>query len=147
VENVLYRIPSHPFIRKPSKLAARFLDAVDTAKNVTLEDVSSCEFEAFLSVLHPTDFEHGDVHSVEDWIFVLRLATRWGFESIRKLAINRLDPIATPIDKIVEGKACGVEKWLVPGFADLCNRAGCLTKEEGRRLGVDDVIFIASMRE
>lgn len=139
--------------RSPSRVRSISFGAIpDVSFHFALYDafeLSTHTLPTLLTRFFPcgSDFEHGDVHSVEDWISVLRLSTRWGFESIRRLAIHRLGLIACPIDKIIEGKACGVEEWLVQSFADVCNRAECLTTEEGRRLGVDDAVFIMRMRE
>lgn len=36
-----------------------------------------------------------------------------------------------PLTRSVEGKACGVDEWLIQAFADLCDRAEFVTKEVG----------------
>lgn len=51
------------------------------------------------------------------------------------------------MDKIVEGRACGVDEWLIDSFAELCKRDKLLTTEEGKRLGVEDVLLVARVRE
>lgn len=70
-----------------------------------------------------------------------------GLDSVRDLAIERLDPIASPVDKIVEGTACGVDRWLAPSIAELCGREKFLTLDESIRLGVRRVHLIANVRE
>lgn len=94
-----------------------------------------------------SDLEYGDIHAVQEWSSILRLSTRWGFSAIRKLAISRLGKIGDPVDKIVEGRACGVDEWLIDSFAELCKRDKLLTTEEGKRLGVEDVLVVAQVRE
>lgn len=110
---------------------------------------STSQPSGFHSYLNHDDrnFEKGDIHSVEDWAAVLRFSTEWGFESIRSLAIERLAPIATPVDKIVLSRECKVQQWLVPSLTKLCLREEFLSRDESRRLGVDDFYLIASVRE
>lgn len=78
---------------------------------------------------------------------ILKLAAEWKFESIRFLAISKLAPIASPIDKIILGRKYNVEFWLHHAYIAVCMRPEPLTREEGRRLGVDDVIDICAIRQ
>lgn len=84
--------------------------------------------------------------TVEDWSAILQLADTWHFKSIRTLAIKQLAPIASHIDKIVLGRKYGVDEWLADAYEAVCLRDGPLTLEEGRRLGVDDVIRVNTIR-
>ena len=84
--------------------------------------------------------------TVEDWSSILLLADRWNFESIKALAILKLAPIASPIDKIVLGRRHGVNDWLKSAYTAVCLQEAPLNLQEGRRLGVDDVIRINAVR-
>ncbi|KAA1470500.1 hypothetical protein DENSPDRAFT_741012, partial [Dentipellis sp. KUC8613] len=119
----------------------------DASEPIALEDVESTEFDALLSILYPADFHECEVKTVDAWTAVLRLATKWSFTSIRKLAIDRIEPIASAVDKVVLGRTYTINAWLRPGFVALCERVQPLTRDEGRRLGVDDVILVAAIRE
>lgn len=82
-----------------------------------------------------------------DWAAVLHLAGQWSFSSIRKLAILRLWKCSSDVDKVVYGHRYHVDEWLLPGYVALCERDEALTLEEGKRLGVGDVIAITRARE
>ncbi|KAA1470534.1 hypothetical protein DENSPDRAFT_705602 [Dentipellis sp. KUC8613] len=153
VKGVVYRVHRYFFIRDSpyfANLLSKSLPADGSPQAPTpvdLDDVEWYEFEAFLSILYPTNFHESDVKTVEDWTAVLRLSTAWSFSSIRTLAIERLAPIIPPVEKLLLARAYNIESWLVPGFVSLCERPQSLTKGEGRRLGVDSVILIAAVRE
>ncbi|KAA1470541.1 hypothetical protein DENSPDRAFT_745708, partial [Dentipellis sp. KUC8613] len=109
--------------------------------------VTRSEFDALLSILYPTHFHECELKTVEAWTSVLRLSTEWSFSSIRTLAIERLLPIAAPIDKVILGRTYGIDAWLQPGFVALCDRLQPLTVDEAIRLGIRDAILITTVRE
>lgn len=78
---------------------------------------------------------------------ILELAARWGFESIKLLAIEHLAQYDSPIDKIVLGRKYGIVEWLGGAYEAVCRRNGPLTHEEGIRLGMEDVIRISAVRQ
>ncbi|TFY83755.1 hypothetical protein EWM64_g253 [Hericium alpestre] len=154
VEDILYGVHRSVLCRD----SAHFVELLAERRNskggqsspgelFIMDDVKRSEFEALLSVLYPSDFHESELKTVEEWASVLRLATLWSFSSIRKLPITRLEPIASPVDKIVFGRTYTVDDWLVPGFDALCQREQPLSKEEGHRLGIDDAMLVASLRE
>jgi hypothetical protein len=100
-----------------------------------------------LSNLHYRNFQQRDVTTVEDWSSVLKLATQWDFASIRELAIEELSLIPSPVDQLILAHAYDVQRWLMPAYSALCERKEPLSKEEGRRIGVDDVVLIHQVRE
>ncbi|KZP04904.1 hypothetical protein FIBSPDRAFT_806278, partial [Athelia psychrophila] len=85
--------------------------------------------------------------TVEEWSGILHLADKWTFQSIRALAITQIAPIASSIDRIVFGRLYGINEWLTSAYHAVCTRPDPLTLEEGRRLGVDDVIRINAIRQ
>ncbi|KAA1470556.1 hypothetical protein DENSPDRAFT_923507, partial [Dentipellis sp. KUC8613] len=111
------------------------------------DDVECSEFEALLCVLYPTEFHECELKTLDAWTSVLHLATTWSFSSLRALAIDRLWPIASPVDKVVLGRTYGVDAWIRPGIIALCDRVEPLTKAEGFRLGVGDAVAIMAIRE
>ncbi|THH21577.1 hypothetical protein EW146_g60 [Bondarzewia mesenterica] len=149
VKDTLYRVHQYFFSRD----SPHFLYLIsrhaheEHSSTITLNNVEVHDFDAFLSVLYPSNFKTSDISTVEEWTSVLRLSQKWGFRSIRELAIERLGPISSPVDKIVLGRMFDIAHWLTPGFAGLVERKAPLTPEEGRRLGVEDVILISTLRE
>lgn len=88
-----------------------------------------------------------DLQNVTAWHDVLRLATEWKFASIRELAIDRLGPIVSDVDKVVFGHAYKVDGWVMQGYMQLVERENPITCEEGNRLGVKNLAAIAAARE
>ncbi|KAA1470498.1 hypothetical protein DENSPDRAFT_702354 [Dentipellis sp. KUC8613] len=152
VGDTLYRVHRYFFQRDSTHFANLLLghplsEATDASGPIALDDVECNEFDALLSILYPVDFHECEVKTVDAWTAILRLSTKWSFASIRKLAIARLEPIASAVDKVVLGRTYTIDAWLRPGFVALCERAQPLTRDEGRRLGVDDVILCVTVRE
>ncbi|TFY58447.1 hypothetical protein EVG20_g8144, partial [Dentipellis fragilis] len=105
VKGVIYRVHRYFFCRDSpyfANLLSKSPRPHESALTpVVLEDVQWSEFEAFLSILYPTYFHESDVKTVEEWTAVLRLSTAWSFSSIRTLAIERLEPIVPPVEKLM----------------------------------------------
>ncbi|KII95527.1 hypothetical protein PLICRDRAFT_34413 [Plicaturopsis crispa FD-325 SS-3] len=114
---------------------------------IPLTDVAVVDFERFLSVLFPTEFGVYDATTVEEWTSILDLAVRWGFSSIRTLAIKQLTDLASPVDKIVLGRKYEITAWLAGAYDAILRRAAALSEEEGVRLGMREAMKIAKARE
>ena len=122
------------------------------------------DFEAFLSVIYPewvsnlfllfgdiklcasiSDFEdHG--LSYEQWKSVLHLSSRWGFVSLRRLALKSINP-PTPFDQLLLARAYSVDHWVLPALTALCERTVPLTLNEARQMNIEDVVLITTIRE
>jgi hypothetical protein len=97
--------------------------------------------------LSGSDFGLYTAATVEDWTSILDLAAKWNFQSIKGLAIKQLVPITSPIDKVVLGRRHSITEWLSEAYSAICERRDALTLEEGIRLGMEDVIKIAAVRQ
>ena len=82
----------------------------------------------------------------EQWKSVLHLSTRWGFSSLRKLAIKSIRP-PTSHDQLVLARTYSVEQWVLPALTALCSRALPLSLDEARHMDIEDVILVAAVRE
>ena len=89
----------------------------------------------------------GDLTTLEEWTSVLALTTKWEFEAHRALAIDRLAHLGSPTDRIVLSRAYDIPDWLEEAYYHLCVRQEALTLEEGQRLGIEDVIILAELRQ
>ncbi|KDQ53600.1 hypothetical protein JAAARDRAFT_136783, partial [Jaapia argillacea MUCL 33604] len=114
---------------------------------VKLDGVSVADLETLLGVLYPSDFSKSTATTVDEWTSVLALATKWSFTTIRTLAIGELFPLASPVDKIVVGRQYDIPEWLQDAYIAICERPEALTKKEGERLGLDEVIRISQLRQ
>jgi len=77
---------------------------------------------------------------------VLHLSTRWGFASLRKLALKSMTP-PTPYDQLVLARAYSVDEWVLPALTALCERTLPLSLDEARDMRMEDVIMVATVRE
>ncbi|KZP06380.1 hypothetical protein FIBSPDRAFT_1053561 [Athelia psychrophila] len=146
---VLYSVHRY-FFERDSAHFRSILESVQgaDAKNaIVLPDVSCSDFDEFLAILYPTDFRHPTAKTTAQWTSILHLAAKWGFESIRLLAIDNLTTTAIPVDKIVLGRRYGISDWLPGAYEAVCTRADPLTVEEGMKLGVEDIIRISAARQ
>ena len=73
----------------------------------------------------------------EEWISVLRLATRWKIDGIRSLAIRQLERLSlNPVDRITLAREYGINSdWVRYGSAALSRRHTPLRVEEARVMG------------
>lgn len=97
------------------------------------------------------DFETRDDNTVTHWTSVLRCALRWGFESVKRLALKHLRAQATPVEKILLARDLLMDldgkEWMMESFVTLCEQPRFPTKHECQHLGMSDVHLIATVRE
>jgi hypothetical protein len=67
--------------------------------------------------------------------------------SMRQLAIARLFPLASAVDRVVLARRFGIQEWLLDAFNEVVLRPSPLVLSEGRRLAVEDIILITQARE
>ncbi|TRM68876.1 hypothetical protein BD626DRAFT_2009 [Schizophyllum amplum] len=116
-------------------------------ESIKLRDVSSVDFERFLSMIYPTELGKCDLQTVDEWTSVLRLASQWSINSLRSLAIREIEPKASPVDKVVIAREFHLKSWLLPAFTDICDASEWLNHDEAERLGLSTVVDIGRIRE
>ena len=84
--------------------------------------------------------------SYEEWKSVLHLSTRWDFTSIRKLALNSIEP-PTPHDRLLLSRRYLVDNWVIPALSALCERVTPLSLSEARQMSIEDVVLVSTVRE
>jgi len=92
------------------------------------------------------DFNALEEYSFEELSSILDLSTRWGFTSIRDMAIRRLKP-PTPHQRLILGRKYDIDQWVLPALQELCERPEPPTRDEARLMGLEDVILVGSVRE
>ncbi len=110
--------------------------------------MSSQYFSYFLFIEAYTstrNFEEHDL-SYEQWRSVLNLSTRWGFSSLRKLALRSIKP-PTPSDRLLLARTYAVDHWVIPALTALCERTAPLSLAEARGMSMEDVVLVATVRE
>ncbi|KAH9005683.1 hypothetical protein EDB83DRAFT_2236995 [Lactarius deliciosus] len=150
VDGTLYCVHRYFFTRDSVYFSKRFaqLDMRDheaLPTIISIGDVERKDFEALLSVLYPANFEAHEL-TYEQWKSVLHLSTRWGFASLRKLALKSIKP-PTSHDQFVLARTYSVDHWVLPALTALCGRSLPLSLDEARQMSMDDVILVATVRE
>ena len=85
-------------------------------------------------------------HTFEHWSAILDLSTRWGFTSIRDLAIRCIRP-PDPLKKLLLARKNNIDRWIQPALLELCQRPQPLSLEEARLMDFEDVILVGSVRQ
>jgi len=111
-------------------------------------DEDPADFADFLWVFYNQRY---GIHKAtpDQWITILRLATIWGFPSVRKLAISHLK--TTSMDVMEKIKAFQEYKVprsdMLPAFVELASRENPLSREEFGVLEDDTKFCITQARE
>ncbi|KAL1679061.1 hypothetical protein EV122DRAFT_210872 [Schizophyllum commune] len=140
-DGTLYNVHRYFFKKYAPAFGELYLDGA-TEKPVRVPKVASLDLDRY--------FEPGscDICTVEEWTSILRLATAWSVPSLRQLAIRKIEPKATPVDKIVIAREFDLgEKWLLPAFTDICSAPHWLDYEDAQRLDMRTVVELARIRE
>ncbi|KAF5317083.1 hypothetical protein D9611_003655 [Ephemerocybe angulata] len=162
-ENHVFRVPKHRFVADSESFAtAHGLDFNSlaseddfSAENPLLDavplDVTAHEFHVFLKALYPKQLQGELTLSTDEWFIVLKLSTKWLFNNLRKLAIEKLSPLAgvysINIEQIHLGEEFNVEAWLLSGYRQLVKRDPPITIEEAEKLGWQNAIKLCALRE
>ncbi|PCH35747.1 hypothetical protein WOLCODRAFT_107779 [Wolfiporia cocos MD-104 SS10] len=152
VEGVLYNVHRYHF--RDSKTFQQLLFNAATNGGaggpIALELVRRADWERFLSLLYPRQLlgQH-DLQTAEEWLSVVRFAADWGFLQLHEIALERVQAVATPVDRIVLAREHNMRGLLRADAArwELVSRNEPLTLAEGNRLGMEEAILIATMRE
>ncbi|KAH9174995.1 hypothetical protein EDB89DRAFT_429569 [Lactarius sanguifluus] len=150
VDGTLYCVHRYFFSRDSVYFSTRFTrlgvcdyEALPTI--ISIGDVERNDFEALLSVLYPVNFEAHEL-TYEQWKSILHLSTRWGFASLRKLAIKSIKP-PTSHDQFVLARTYSIDHWVLPTLTALCERTLPLSLDEAQQMRMEDVIVVATVRE
>ncbi|KAH9965494.1 hypothetical protein BC827DRAFT_1320245 [Russula dissimulans] len=158
VDAILYCVHRYFFSRDSPYFSTR-LDQLGIREHeplsiiISLGDVEPKDFDALLSVLYPecgpgpsaSDFEEHSL-SYEQWKSVLHLSTRWGFASLRRLALKSINP-PTPFDQLLLARAYSVDDWVSSALTALCERTVPLSLSEARQMTIEDIMLITTVRE
>ncbi|TFK71234.1 hypothetical protein BDN72DRAFT_753212, partial [Pluteus cervinus] len=149
VESILFNLPTFMLSKHSTKFERLLLSRASSEVNVEtiqLKDTKALDFERLLTVLFPSVPGQFALSTVEDWTSVLTVAHNWEFSAIKKLAISQLEPIASAVDRVVLGQEYNLPDWTTAGYRELCRRAEPISKAESRRLGLEAVTDISSLR-
>ncbi|KIK19623.1 hypothetical protein PISMIDRAFT_682942 [Pisolithus microcarpus 441] len=161
VEDCLFRIAKEPLEAESTVFRDMFLlpqgdpetvEGQSDTSPVILRGITKKDFESLLRALmyrqHGTN--RGPELDHDQWISVLKLSTMWDFHGLRNAAIQHLDVSSqslNPIDKVELALQYDIREWLLPALLALARRSAPISVEEGRRIGFENALKLASVRE
>ncbi|OCH93502.1 hypothetical protein OBBRIDRAFT_307268 [Obba rivulosa] len=156
VKNYRFRVHRYFFERESAWFRERLASPTSAGQSpkgsvdnpFILDDVHPDDFSRFLWVFYNPQYSIYDA-SVEDWTAILKLAFDWRFQEVKKLVSRELEKFALePVFKIELYQAYELDRrLLIPAFAQLCMRPEPIGIKEGRQLGMETALLIASARE
>lgn len=179
MDHIQFKVHRYFFERESAYFSAKLttpvspgtpLQGAGDGNAIVVEGVTPVEFARFLwvfynpYVLHPyptthsiTDSHHLPPRSrysiyeaeIEEWETILRLAHRWEFPEVKRLAIRELEKKdILDVRRVKLYQENDVDRnFLVPRYAALCEREAPLTFREGLDLGMETALMIAHGRE
>lgn len=157
VENYLFRVHRYFFERESAVFREKLgipAPAGQSPKGSTdtnpypLEDVRADDFSQFLWVFYNPAYSLYDA-DVPQWSAILKLAYDWRFSEVKKLCCRELEKFEIePVLKIELYQRYDIDKkLLIPSYAALTVRAEPLSVREGRQLGLETALLLATARE
>ncbi|KAJ6457746.1 hypothetical protein C8R47DRAFT_1246932, partial [Mycena vitilis] len=102
---------------------------------IPLEGVGVAEFECLLDFFYNGMYRQSGF-PLSQWIILLSISTRLGFDLLRAQAIQSIEESPTafdPIDKLVLAIKYNIPEWLAPAYTALCQRNNCLEEWEAEK--------------
>jgi len=146
-QSVLFKVHRYFFERESKFFKDTFAEGDSDSKPYTL-DVSAEDFAHFLWVFYDEDYEY-DNQPLERWLVIVRLASRWGFHKMRKLAVRQLEKMELePIDKIKIYSDFKIEsQLLLPSYASLAKSPTLPSFNDARKLDIETILKLTMVRE
>ncbi|RDB17444.1 hypothetical protein Hypma_001592 [Hypsizygus marmoreus] len=134
VEDRSFMIPKYHFEKSTDYFTPLFQKG-DTV--ISLQDVSIDEFTALLKLLYPT-YSQTPTLSQNEWLSVLKLATRWTMIEPRQFAIDHLDlESMLPTERLILAKAYNVADWMQLSYIQLLPKMAGMPIKEASKLGLE----------
>jgi len=157
VEDRLFKVPRRYFEEDSEVFRDMFQlpvpkdvvpDGCSRENPLRLEGIAKEDFKQLLKIMYPKRFGQEEILSILEWTSVLKLATMWEFDEIRKLAIRKMSALdIDTVEKVVIARDYQVGEWLVPTINTLAQREQPLGVQDVNRLGWDYVLKVAEVRE
>ncbi|KAH6893980.1 hypothetical protein BKA70DRAFT_1117632 [Coprinopsis sp. MPI-PUGE-AT-0042] len=166
VRGTRFQLPLYRFVEESEFFASKYglCDSPSRdgfATSVIDLDVSPKDFESFLKAFiprSPAAYHSKPELTNPEWISVLKLATKWRFNDLRKTAIDALheSPDLTTMERTTLAKEYQIPSWLMQGYKafvtemqsfDFKEGQGFMrwTKEEAILIGWDVVVELQSI--
>ncbi|KAF9025622.1 hypothetical protein BDP27DRAFT_1307336 [Rhodocollybia butyracea] len=163
VEDVLYKIPRAKLVDESKVFETMFSlpigegnasEGTIDENPIHLEQLAKKDWECLLRLLfhrHPTLSQDIDDQvpdfTLDEWVSVLELATKYDMTNIRKGAIDRIAVFNDPARKVKIARQQRIPSYFIPSLVELVARSEPLTPEEVMNLGIECAMKVISLRE
>ncbi|KAH6907085.1 hypothetical protein BKA70DRAFT_1150752, partial [Coprinopsis sp. MPI-PUGE-AT-0042] len=134
VESFCFQLPKARFLSDSDVFAAEhgMLMSCDEENggidSIIPLEASLVEFESFLKAFLPgcPSHHHSRVElSLEEWLSVLKLSSKWLFNGLRNEAIAKLGELpVSPIQRVLLARRYSVPSWLMEGYTKILAEMG-----------------------
>ncbi|KAF8954192.1 hypothetical protein BDZ97DRAFT_512702 [Flammula alnicola] len=159
VENCLFRVPTHLFVKESQVFAGMFrlpqpdgpnVEGSSSANPIIMpSDIRREDFRNLMKALYPLSVSRELSLSKAQWVSILKLSTMWYFLNLRKMAIFELERSSelTSMDKIILGRKFSVSSWVVAGFSGIIRRTKTITDDEAIDMDFITTVNLFRIRE
>ncbi|KAG5734057.1 hypothetical protein E4T56_gene15483, partial [Termitomyces sp. T112] len=89
VEDCIFMVPKYHFMRYDNQF--NWMRNTDEETPHKLDDIEKVDFRAFMKLLHPMYLPNQPPMTTDEWVSVLKLASKWMLLDIREAAKKALD--------------------------------------------------------
>jgi len=84
----------------------------------------------------------------DEWMSILRLATRWRFLNLRKIVIRRLEAFEfSALESIILGREMKLSKRLIEGYTEVVVSSDTISDEDAAVIGWQTTVKLLRLRE
>ncbi|KAH7338043.1 hypothetical protein B0J17DRAFT_660546 [Rhizoctonia solani] len=115
---------------------------------IVVRGAVASDFAALLKILYASHFSN-NLPTIEIPLIVpaFRITNLLSFSELRAYLLPLAEKNLDDVEKIIFAREFDIKQWIAPAHIRLCKRGTVLSTEEARKLGVDSVLLIWSMRE
>ncbi|KAJ3929324.1 MAG: hypothetical protein NXY57DRAFT_900316 [Lentinula lateritia] len=157
VENVLYKIPRARLVEESSLFETMFAlppgpgnscEGEDDDHPITLPQIKRKEWECLLRLLFCNSIAGPPDFTLDEWVSILKLATKWDMSTARTCAIEKIaEHDGIPAKKIRLARDYRVPRYFIPSLVQLIGRSNPLTADDYKDIGVECALKVVSLRE
>ncbi|KNZ77619.1 hypothetical protein J132_04986 [Termitomyces sp. J132] len=143
VGDCIFMVPKYHFMRYDQ---FNWMWDTDEETPHKLHDIEKADFRAFMKFLHPMYLPNQPPMTTDEWVSVLKIASKWMLLDIREAAKKALDTRPW-LHKITLARTFGVVPWLRDGYFYYASREESLSVEDVQGLGVETAFKLITIRD
>ncbi|EAU91893.1 hypothetical protein CC1G_04660 [Coprinopsis cinerea okayama7 len=140
--------PSTPDPAPDGEPPVPVVDLIGHDAPIPLVHVQLEEFRIFLSFLYPIKISFTIEYTKDEWIVILKFASFWHFEDIKRMAMEELESIRlSPPEKICLAKRFYIAEWLLDGYEELIDNPQTMSMDVSEEIGHESAVRVFMCRE